>query len=159
MASTQNKNTPNDYCLEQRQFALGGKYTTYEYSQYGHAYNPAMPCVGIIPTNLSRDVYSKNYIDIESSLLGINSTNELIFNVSIYPNPSNGFFNIYTDSFDGSTRVTVHSIDGNLIKSYYFNSSSEMSNTKFDLSNLSSGIYFVNIDNKKGTGTKKIIID
>ena len=40
------KNTPNDYCLEQRQFALGGKYTTYEYSQYGHAYNPAMPCVG-----------------------------------------------------------------------------------------------------------------
>ena len=29
MASTQNKNTPNDYCLEQRQFALGGKYTTY----------------------------------------------------------------------------------------------------------------------------------
>ena len=56
MASTHNKNTPNDYCLEQRQFALGGKYTTYEYSQYGHAYNPAMPCVGIIPTNLSRDV-------------------------------------------------------------------------------------------------------
>ena len=66
MASTQNKNTPNDYCLEQRQFALGGKYTTYEYSQYGHAYNPAMPCVGIIPTNLSRDVYSKNYIDISN---------------------------------------------------------------------------------------------
>ncbi len=92
---------------------------------------------------------------VYGNYLGINSTNELIFNVSIYPNPSNGFFNIYTDSFDGSTRVTVHSIDGNLIKSYYFNSSSEMSNTKFDLSNLSSGIYFVNIDNKKGTGTKK----
>jgi len=53
----------------------------------------------------------------------------------------------------------VHSIDGSLIKSYYFNSSSEISNTKFDLSNLSSGIYFVNIENYKGTGTKKIIID
>ena len=85
MASTQNKNTPNDYCLEQRQFALGGKYTTYEYSQYGHAYNPAMPCVGIIPTNLSRDVYSKNYIDIESSLLGINSTNLVNPQVPLVP--------------------------------------------------------------------------
>jgi hypothetical protein len=121
-------------------------------SDCNDGYNPVYYVDGQIINYSSQPIVYGNY-------LGINSTNELIFNVSIYPNPSNGFFNIYTDSFDGSTRVTVHSIDGNLIKSYYFNSSSEMSNTKFDLSNLSSGIYFVNIDNKKGTGTKKIIID
>jgi hypothetical protein len=75
MTSTRNNNTPSDYCLQQREYTLAGKYTTYEYSQYGHAYNPAIPCVGIMPTNISRDVYAKNYIEIESSLLGINSVN------------------------------------------------------------------------------------
>jgi len=75
MASTQNKNTPNDYCLQQRQFALANKYSLYENGQQGKAYNSAIPCVGYMPSHMPRDILSKNSVDIESFLHGTNSTN------------------------------------------------------------------------------------
>lgn len=75
MASTRNNNTPGDYCLQQRQFKLSKDYNEYVNSQWGAAYKPAMPCLGITPSHMSRDTLSNNSIDIESCLFGINSTN------------------------------------------------------------------------------------
>jgi hypothetical protein len=75
MASTRNKNTPGDYYLQQRSFDLAKTYNTYQNSQYGQAYAPAMPCVGIIPSHMPNNTLSLNPIEIESSLFGINSTN------------------------------------------------------------------------------------
>jgi len=43
MASTRNRNTPGNYCLEQRQFAESTNYTLYSNSQYGAAYNTQLP--------------------------------------------------------------------------------------------------------------------
>jgi hypothetical protein len=75
MASTHNKNTPNDYCLEQRQFALANKYSLYENGQQGQAYTPAFPCIGYMPNHMPRNTFSNNSVDIESFLRGTNSTN------------------------------------------------------------------------------------
>jgi len=96
---------------------------------------------------------------VYGNFLGVSTNNDQLFEVAIYPNPSNGEFNIHTIGFEGNTRVTVYSIDGSLVKAYYFNSSTELSNYQFNLTSLSSGIYFVNLENASGTGTKKIIID
>ena len=60
MASTRNKNTPNDYCLQQRSYTDSSKYTDYTYSQVGRAYMNAMPCVGIMPSHMPREAFSKN---------------------------------------------------------------------------------------------------
>jgi hypothetical protein len=75
MASTRNRNTPGNYCLEQRQFANSENYTLYKNSQYGAAYNTQLPGLGLLPGQIPGNQLSRNTPDIESFLFGINSTN------------------------------------------------------------------------------------
>ena len=86
MASTRNKNTSSDYCLEQKQNTRIFGYTEYNNSQYGHAYYNAISTVGIIPSRMPREAFSKNSVDIESALLGINSTNLVTPQAPVVPN-------------------------------------------------------------------------
>ena len=48
MASTRNKNTPGNYCLEQREYKNSEQYTLYANSQYGAAYNTRLPGDGLM---------------------------------------------------------------------------------------------------------------
>lgn len=75
MASTRNNNCRGNYCLQQQSYRGGRDYLSYANSQYGHAYNPAIPCIGITPSHMPRDTLSSNPVEIESALFGINSTN------------------------------------------------------------------------------------
>ena len=75
MASTRNKNTPGNYCLDQRQYTDSAKYTTYVNSAYGNAYDTKLPGNGMNPAQIPWNKMSSNAPDIESFLFGINSTN------------------------------------------------------------------------------------
>jgi hypothetical protein len=75
MASTRNNNTKSDYCLQQTGVEQIRDYKLYDNSQYGKAYDPAIPTLGYTPSHMNRENFSTNPIDIESSLFGINSTN------------------------------------------------------------------------------------
>jgi hypothetical protein len=75
MASTRNNNTPGNYNLEQTKYYSTRNYETFVNSQYGMAYNPALPTFGINPTHMPRETFSANSVDVESALFGINSTN------------------------------------------------------------------------------------
>jgi hypothetical protein len=75
MASTRNKNTPGNYCLEERQYSQSRQYTLYPNSQYGAAYNSRLAGNGLNPAQTPWDKLSYNAPDIESFLFGINSTN------------------------------------------------------------------------------------
>lgn len=77
MASTRNKNTRSDYCIEQRTQHRAREYAGYEHGCAGRAYENALPyeSVGILPSRMSREAFSHNSVDIESALYGINSTN------------------------------------------------------------------------------------
>ena len=75
MASTRNKNTCSNYCLEQRIITQSLKYWEYKNGASGAACSPAIPCMGIMPSHMPSHLFSKNYVDIESALFGINSTN------------------------------------------------------------------------------------
>jgi len=75
MASTRNKNTPGNYCLEQREYKNSEQYTLYPNSQYGSAYNTRLPGNGLNPAQIPWNKLSYNAPDIESFLFGINSTN------------------------------------------------------------------------------------
>jgi hypothetical protein len=75
MASTRNKNTPGNYCLEQKQFHESAQYTLYPNSQYGAAYQTNLPGNGLNPAQIPGNQLSYNAPDIESFLFGINSTN------------------------------------------------------------------------------------
>ena len=75
MASTRNRNTPGNYCLEQKQYQHFENYTLYPNSQYGAAYNTRLPGNGLLPGQIPWNKLSYNAPDTESFLLGINSTN------------------------------------------------------------------------------------
>jgi len=75
MASTRNKNTPGDYYLEQYENTRSRNYTLYSNSQFGSAYNTRLPGNGLLPGQIPWNKLSYNAPDIESFLLGINSTN------------------------------------------------------------------------------------
>jgi hypothetical protein len=75
MASTRNKNTRGNYCLEQREYRESSGYTLYPNSQYGAAYETRLPGTGLLPAQIPANQLSHNAPDIESFLFGINSTN------------------------------------------------------------------------------------
>lgn len=75
MASTRNKNTPGNYCLEQKEFKQTENYSLYSNSQYGAAYNTRLPGNGLLPGQIPWNKLSYNAADTESFLFGINSTN------------------------------------------------------------------------------------
>jgi hypothetical protein len=75
MASTRSKNTPGNYCLEEKEYQNSRNYTLYPNSQYGAAYDTRLPGTGLLPGQIPGNQMSKNAPDIESFLFGINSTN------------------------------------------------------------------------------------
>lgn len=81
------------------------------------------------------------------------------YKINLYPNPSKDFFKIKTSFPDYRTLLTIYTIDGQGVKNYYFNTAEEMNNYEFDISGLSSGVYFISITNSSGSGTKKLIIE
>jgi hypothetical protein len=75
MASTRSKNTPGNFCLEQRENINSLNYLLYPHSSYGITYDTKLAGFGFNPGNMPASTLSKNYICIESGLFGINSTN------------------------------------------------------------------------------------
>jgi hypothetical protein len=75
MTSTRNKNTKEDYVLEQKAYNLVKDYNLYQHSAYGSSNKPAIPELGYTPSRMSCDQWSSNAIDIESELRGIGTSN------------------------------------------------------------------------------------
>lgn len=97
---------------------------------------------------------------IYGNTLGIkNIDNTQVYNLTIYPNPTSGVFQIKTGFPESTTSMTINTVEGKSVKSYYFKSAAELNDYSFDVSNLSEGIYFINIENSYGTGVKRIILE
>ena len=75
MAGTRNKNTPGNYCLDQRQNVGIETWQLYKNGANGLAYDTRLPGNGLNPGQLPWSTLSHNPADIESFLFGINSTN------------------------------------------------------------------------------------
>jgi hypothetical protein len=76
-------------------------------------------------------------------------------NVWVYPNPSNGIFNIALGTIQ-PTQIVVYDLTGKIV---YDKKEITVTNfeTKIDLSNVSPGIYFVKISNNDQVTVKRII--
>ncbi|MDA3867124.1 MAG: T9SS type A sorting domain-containing protein [Salinivirgaceae bacterium] len=69
---------------------------------------------------------------------------------SIYPNPSNGVFNL---DVDGNATVTVMNVAGQIVDSRTINGSQTIT-----LDNVNAGVYFVRVQVGEDVGTKQLII-
>jgi hypothetical protein len=75
MASTRNKNTSGNYCLEQKQNVGIVDFRLFKNGANGTAFDTKLPGNGLNPGQFNYDSFSNNSADIESFLFGINSTN------------------------------------------------------------------------------------
>ena len=75
MSSTRNKNTPENYSLEQRQIGAVAAYSAYANSAYGDPTTIQFAGNGLLMGRMPAIQLSNNSCDIETQLFGIGSTN------------------------------------------------------------------------------------
>jgi hypothetical protein len=75
MASCTNKNTPGNYAQEQRINDRIDNYMTYINSAPAQAHTSHFPGDGLLMGNNARESFCRNYVDVETELFGIGSTN------------------------------------------------------------------------------------
>jgi hypothetical protein len=92
-----------------------------------------------------------------AKVLGINSVSKNS-KVSIYPNPSNGVFNIDFNNVTVS-KIDVANILGQKVFSKIVDKTKSESNISIDLSNNPNGVYIINASNDKETKSYKVVLN
>lgn len=76
-------------------------------------------------------------------------------NIELYPNPADTFVFIKSDELQGTTKITIHNLLGQIVKKVEFQNNS----FKLDISSLSNkGVYFLTFKNNGKSSVKKLII-
>jgi len=98
--------------------------------------------------------------DYSVNVLEVLSVEEFeLNNLSIYPNPNNGQFNIEFNTIANTIDISVFDIRGrSIINNTYKNTSGEFKQA-INLGKVESGMYLLNINDGSKTVTKKIIVE
>jgi Secretion system C-terminal sorting domain len=105
-----------------------------------------------INTSNDKNLLSVDDIKVEKSVLSTNSFLDSKFSIS--PNPTNDFVNISNSENIKVPSIKITDLNGRVVKQSNFDSVSDI---KMNVSDLSSGIYMMNINSNEGSVTKKII--
>ncbi len=85
-------------------------------------------------------------VEVYFSDENVNENNAI--KASIYPNPSQNDFNIVCDNM---TRVTVYNVMGSVI------TDAQVNDNRYTISDLESGVYFINIETNNGNVVRKVV--
>jgi hypothetical protein len=88
------------------------------------------------------------------SFYGIDD-NDLPVSFDVMPNPNNGLMQLHFDPMEGNVEVRVYDMRGTLIDLFQTHNESYYD---YDMSATADGIYFFVATSKRGTMTKKVII-
>jgi hypothetical protein len=80
------------------------------------------------------------------------SNNDIIQDVSVYPNPTSNYLHIKTNRFDN--QILLYDMSGSLI----FNKSFNKSQLQLNVGGFSEGLYILKIQNSLGVTNRKLII-
>ncbi len=111
------------------------------------------------------DAWTENVFpseDGEYSLLhfsptGISDEN-VINEISIYPNPSEGIFYISIEGVSGKVQIKVFDVHGNDYRFLEIEGTQKITRKKLDLKELAAGVYFINFSGEDFNQVKKIVI-
>jgi len=140
--ATYNSSSPNDGLgYAQYTWFLSGTHTNYAFE-----FEFTSNTIGT-----SNGVYIDDIELSGTQTVGIDEI-KLENSISIYPNPAKGAFNV--EGID-ITNIIISNISGQTVKQLIVNKNK----MEIDLSNEPKGIYFVKIITKKGTLTKKLLLN
>jgi len=117
---------------------------------YGTAENEGEINIVVTATDLAGAIVSDEYTLTVKSTTGIGglSASEII----VYPNPTQGEFFVKTDYYSDDLVIIVRDFSGRIIKQ----EKPESKETKIDISEFSSGMYFIELNDKKESKVFKI---
>jgi len=95
------------------------------------------------------------YFGKQEAILGISENQFNVF--SVYPNPSNGIFNLSVSTVDDA-QVKLFDIRGRNVYSKLHANNSDVFNTTLDFSSLASGVYMLDVESGSKRAVKKIVI-
>jgi len=78
---------------------------------------------------------------------GVSIGENTLSNIEVFPNPSNGLFNISIDGYGNNVELTVYDALGREIQNHYVNGTDYLVNTQINIENAEKGIYFIKISN------------
>ena len=82
----------------------------------------------------------------------------LLNTISIFPNPSEGMFNISIVGLSGKVQIKIFDVHGNDYHFLEIEGSDNLITEKLDLKKLASGVYFISFSGKYLNQVKKIVI-
>lgn len=96
-------------------------------------------------------------INVQNLTTGISKNSIDDSKIEIYPNPTNGKFNLKMSGFENlkMKNLEVYNVIGERV----YTSEIKLSNSEIDLHDQPNGIYFINIKTENGIVSKKIIIN
>jgi len=113
------------------------------------------------PTLPNMDNFSPHGLSAAKSLkvqaLGVNEFAET--SINIYPNPSNGIFNLSMNVWPEKTQIQLLDARGQTISIYEIENKPSGHAHTFDLSHQPKGVYFVKINGGGVVNVKKIVIN
>lgn len=143
---------------EWKKFSSATGWTVYDSIAYFVYDNDSSDFYRLVFTKFSGSSNGKTYFVKQK--LDVSSINENDLNIALalYPNPATTSLTILYSNLNASDlKIEIIDINGKNIKSILINSSSEVQQLFFDVSDLSNGVYFVQIKSSKGIVSQKFI--
>jgi hypothetical protein len=128
------------------------------------ALNPNGPCIPspkIKPRTSTADfaISMSNPRRIKNLTTGLANIGNSVSNVSIYPNPSNGTFNLtYSLNNGGSVNINIVDELGQVVYTANEQRGAGKTTEQINLENLSAGIYSVRLQTSSGITVKKLVV-
>lgn len=103
------------------------------------------------PTGSNSDIIGIDALSVDRTL----STDDFFAkNFSVYPNPSTGILNLASKNNTAINTIQLTDLNGRVVRNINANSVSE---TQINISDLTSGLYFLNVQTDSGSGTTKVV--
>jgi len=114
-----------------------------------YAATPANAAAGIV----KYDNYRIRAV-LSDSLLAVDQIATAATAFTVFPNPANDVINVSNSNDVNVNKITVTDLNGRVVKQVNY---SNTTNIQVNVSDLSSGVYMMNIDSDKGSSVQKVI--
>ncbi len=99
------------------------------------------------------------YSLLNFSITGISDNDNKYSSLTIYPNPSDGIFNISLERVSGDLQCRVMDLQGNTYSNFEFTGISGFTVKQLDLQELPAGVYFVSFIGRNLSKVEKIVLN